>query len=110
MRMVESSVAVFDFANHAQSGYTMRIFENLCAGKKIVTSNTRIRHESFYSPDRIHVFEDLDFAGVKQFLEVPLAEPEADFPDFHVQSFAHRLIEARGHPLPSLSSVHRSDS
>lgn len=98
--MIERSVAVFDFANHVQTGYTMRIFENLCAGKKIITSNARIRHEDFYSPDRIHIFDGTDFGDVKSFLQVPLAQPDATFPEFHIQSFADALLRGRGHPLP----------
>lgn len=97
--MVETSVAVFDFANHKQSGYTMRIFENLCAGKKIVTDNRRIRHEPFFSPDRIHVFDELDFSGLENFLAVPLDLPDATFDAYRIQSFVKHLVDGTGHPL-----------
>ncbi|WP_156397751.1 hypothetical protein [Sphingomonas sp. Root1294] len=90
--MAEQSIAVFDFANHQQSGQTMRMMENLCAGKKIVTNNSWVREEPFYSPDRIHVFEDLDFSGVSEFLEVPLLDPDARFPEYHIQTFVRRLL------------------
>ncbi len=90
--MIETSVAVFDFANHRQSGYTMRTIENLCAGKKIITSNAGIRSEPFFSDDRIHVFEGLDFSGVKAFLERPLREPLAKFAEFHLASFVGHLL------------------
>lgn len=93
--MIETSTAVFDFANHRQSGYTMRIVENLCAGKKIVTNNARIREEPFFSDDRIHVFNDLDFSGIKEFLARPLRMPESTFPEFHLSSFVRRLVEDR---------------
>lgn len=89
--MIESSVAVFDFANHRQAGYTMRIMENLCAGKKIITSNTRITGEPFYSPDRILVFEGDNFAAVKEFLALPLREPDANFSEYHLASFVRTL-------------------
>lgn len=98
--MVARSTTVFDFANHVQTGYTMRIFENLCGRKKIITSNRRIRNEPFYSPDRIHVFDGLDFTGIKAFVETPLKDPDADFPEFHIQAFARHLIEGTQHPLP----------
>ncbi len=90
--MVERSTTVFDFANHRQSGYTMRIFENLCAGKKIITNNARIRGEPFYSEDRIHVFEGRDFSGVKEFVQRDLVEPGLRFEQFHVQSFVRTLL------------------
>lgn len=77
--MVEASVAVFDFANHTQTGMTMRLMESLCAGKKILTNNKSVKQELFYSPDRIHVFDGMNFDGIEEFLEKPLAEPNADF-------------------------------
>jgi hypothetical protein len=66
--LMNDSGAVFDFPNHLQSGYTMRFIENLCAGKRIVTSNPRVRGEPFYTPQRIFVAEGLDFTGLPQFL------------------------------------------
>lgn len=91
--MIETASAVFDFANHRQAGYTMRTIENLCAGKKIITNNPAIRGEDFYSEDRIHVFDGLDFSGVKGFLARPLLAPDADFPEFHLSSFVRHLVE-----------------
>ena len=99
--MIETSTAVFDFANHRQAGYTMRVIENLCAGKKIITSNARVLNETFYSPDRFHVFAGLDFTGIAEFLCVPLAAPDETFPAYHVQSFVQHLLAGRGHELPT---------
>lgn len=90
--IIETSNAAFDFANHAQSGQTMRMMESLCAGKKVVTSNVWVRQEPFFSPDRIHVFDGLDFSGVAEFLDRPLVDPDAQFPEYHVQMFTRRLI------------------
>ena len=95
INMIETATTVFDFANHQQSGYTMRTMENLCAGKKIITGNPGIRAEPFYSPDRILVFDGLDFSGVKAFLDTPLLAPDADFPEFHLRSFTARLVDAQ---------------
>ncbi|MDO8982373.1 hypothetical protein [Cypionkella sp.] len=102
--MIAASAAAFDFANHSQSGQTMRMMESLCAGKKIITNNDWVRQEPFYTPDRIHVFQDLDFSGIDAFLKVPLADPEARFPEYQVQSFARRLIGLD--PVLSLGGGH----
>ena len=91
--MIETSVAVFDFANHKQSGYTMRTIENLCAGKKIITGNPGIKSEPFCTDDRILVFDGLDFSAVKPFLDRPLLEPLANFPQFHLPNFVARLVQ-----------------
>ena len=99
--MMKSVSATFDFANHHQTGYTMRVIENLCARRKIITSNAGVKRESFYSPDRFHVFEEGDgFEGVEKFLDTPLAEPERMFPEYHVQTFAKHLIDGTSHPNP----------
>ena len=105
IEMIETSTAVFDFANHRQSGYTMRVVENLCAGKKIITNNDRIADEPFYSPDRIHIFEGMNFSGVREFLARPLDNPDEDFADFHLQIFVQRLLDGRGHPLPPVEAT-----
>lgn len=90
--MIETSQGVFDFANHDQSGQTMRMMENLCIGKKIITNNTWVKREPFYSPDRIHVFNEMDFSGVTDFLHTPFAHPDAKFDEYYIQSFTRRLL------------------
>lgn len=94
--MIETSTAVFDFANHRQSGFTMRTMENLCAGKKLVTANPGIREAPFYSEDRVHVFEGLNFDGIKEFLAQPLRAPDERFEQYHLASFVRRLVEGEG--------------
>jgi hypothetical protein len=95
--MVTNCSTVFDFANHQQSGFTMRIFENLCMGKKIVSNNPLLLTEGFYSPDRIHTYSDLDFEGIAEFVAVPLAEPTRRFEEYGVEAFAGHLLTGRGH-------------
>ena len=90
--MIESSAAVFDFANHRQTGFTMRTMENLCAGKKVITNNLNVRDAEFYSQDRFLIFDGLDFSGVVDFLKRPLERPGEDFSVYHVQNFAKRLL------------------
>jgi len=96
--MVRDSSATFDFGNHKQTGLTMRTIENLCARRKIVTTNPRACDHWFYSPDRILHVEAGDYDKVAPFLETPLEKPERDFEEFHVQTFARFLLSDRGHP------------
>lgn len=90
--LAESSAAAFDFANHTQSGQTMRMMESLCMGKKVITNNAFVMLEPFYSPDRVYVFDGSDFSGVAQFLDTPLADPGATYPEYRVQAFTRRLL------------------
>jgi len=90
--LIETSVAAFDFANHAQSGQTMRMMESLCTGKKIITNNSWVKVEPYYSTDRIHVFHGLDFDGVIDFLNIPIERPDETFAEYNIQSFVQRLL------------------
>ncbi|MEM7665444.1 MAG: hypothetical protein AAF250_06265 [Pseudomonadota bacterium] len=90
--ILESSRATFDFANHKQSGYTMRLIENMCAGRKIVTTNRRILDEPFYRDDRFLIFDGHDFSAVPDFLARPVTS-ELDVEAFRIDNWARRLIE-----------------
>ena len=91
MRYLLEAFIVFDCRNHEQNGYTMRIIENLCSGRKIITDNSHIELEPFYSKERIFVYQDLNFEGVKNFID-----SERDFigncPGLHIGAFVHNLL------------------
>ncbi len=91
--MMDWSGAVFDFANHKQSGMTMRVIENICAGKKIITNNRNVAKEEFYTRDRVFIYKDLDFQGVHEFLQTALERPGENYPQFHIQTFVKNLLE-----------------
>ncbi|MEC7817661.1 MAG: hypothetical protein VX454_03265 [Pseudomonadota bacterium] len=97
--MLWRSKATFDYANHAQTGMTMRVIENLCARRKIVTTNLHVRDQWFYSPDRIMVVQRGEYDGVAEFLRTPLDQPTKSFEEFYIQSFARFLLGDQGHPL-----------
>jgi hypothetical protein len=85
------SHAVFDFANHSQSGYTMRFIENLCAGKKIITDNRRVTSEKFYSKDRILVVEGTDYSDIGAFLDLPISST-IDLQEFSIDTWARKIL------------------
>jgi hypothetical protein len=90
--LMERSQAVFDFANHRQSGYTMRFIENMCAGKKIVTENARVLEEDFYRPDRFLITDGSDFSRLKEFLRSPIRS-ELDTERFSIENWARTVLE-----------------
>ncbi|MDJ0978413.1 MAG: hypothetical protein QNI87_07740 [Erythrobacter sp.] len=92
--MLEGSRATFDFANHRQSGYTMRLIENMCAGRKIITENPRILDEPFYREDRFLLVDGHDFSAIPEFLATPITS-KLDVEAFHVDNWARRLIADR---------------
>ena len=62
---------VIDLAGHTQSGLTMRTFEVLGAGKKLITTNSNIKHEDFFDQEYISIIDiqnptiDVDFVKKK---------------------------------------------
>jgi len=92
---IQRSNTVFDFANHQQSGYTMRVIENLCMNKRLITNNARILEEDFYSPSLIYIYRDFDFSGVAEFMKDGRVDAGSTFDRFYIQEFVQKLIESK---------------
>ena len=64
---IESCLAVLDIQHPKQTGLTMRTFEVLASGKKLITTNKSIQNEIFFDPTIIQIIDrekpdfDLDF-------------------------------------------------
>lgn len=89
--IMERSRCVFDFANHVQSGYTMRLIENMCAGKKIVTNNYLVRDEPWFHDDMFSIYKDGN-PELKKFILENRVHKRIDLTDFYLESFITNLI------------------
>ena len=49
----DRSNIVLDISHPGQSGLTMRTFETIGAGKKLITTNADIKNYPFYNPENI---------------------------------------------------------
>ena len=92
LEIIESSSAVFDYLNHSQSGQTMRMMENICINKKVITNNKWVVNEKFYSKDRIFVFNNKNFTGVLDFLDTKIMNSDVEFNQYFIQNFAKLLL------------------
>lgn len=54
---IESCFAVLDIQHPKQTGLTMRTFEVLASGKKLITTNKSIRNEKFFDPTIIEIID-----------------------------------------------------
>jgi hypothetical protein len=54
-RIFENSFSVLDIEHPNQRGLTMRTFEVLVKGKKLVTTNSTIKNEDFYHPNNVYI-------------------------------------------------------
>lgn len=89
--LLHRSIAVFDFPNHQQTGFTMRVIENMCAGKKIITASQGVRDAPFFDPTQFHVVPDLDFSGVEDFLRQPIVRRELPL-EFSIGQWVDRVV------------------
>lgn len=57
LEITSASMAAVDIEHPRQRGLTIRTFEVLAAGKKLLTTNARVRGYDFYSTERIAVLD-----------------------------------------------------
>jgi cellobiose-specific phosphotransferase system component IIB len=57
--IMHCSNVVLDLPFKNQTGYTHRLIEAMANGKKVLTTNSNVRKETFFNPDQIHILDDL---------------------------------------------------
>lgn len=70
-RVFRQSRAILDIEHPRQRGLTMRTFETLGAGKKLVTTNRHVVEEDFYHPDNVLVVDRKRIEIPRSFLDQP---------------------------------------
>lgn len=85
---------IIDFHNSYQSGLTIRTFEALGAGKKLITTNRNILKEPFYNPEYINVIDvnnfklDVDFIRNK-----PVSSIEESIGNYTLSNYISKLFQ-----------------
>ena len=59
-KIIQSSNIVLDIVRETQTGLTMRTFEALGSGVKLLTNNQNIKKETFYEANNICIFDELN--------------------------------------------------
>lgn len=65
------SFAVLDVNKPFQAGLTMRTFEALASGKKLITTNSDIKNYPFFSPENILIIDRKEISLNEKFFETP---------------------------------------
>jgi hypothetical protein len=76
-RVFRQSRAILDIEHPLQRGLTMRTFETLGAGKKLITTNPHVRQEDFYDPVNVLVVDRSRVAVPPGFFQQPFTAPPA---------------------------------
>jgi hypothetical protein len=86
--------SVIDFPSSFQTGLTMRCYETLAAGLKLITTNANIKKEPFFNPELIQIIDadnieiDLDF--IKQTSNIPIREL---LKDYSLERYLQKLLQ-----------------
>lgn len=73
IKRIQGSNCLLEICQSKKKQYTLRPWEAIAYGKKILTSNTEFLNEEFYDPRYIQVYEkpeDIDWDWVKEKIEV----------------------------------------
>jgi len=73
----KDSKAILDINHPGQNGLTMRTFETLGAGRKLVTTNADIKSYPFYNENNIYIIDRQNPKLEKQFFEKEFKEIES---------------------------------
>ncbi|WP_369769576.1 NAD-dependent epimerase/dehydratase family protein [Flavobacterium sp. WC2416] len=69
LELYKSSNVILDINHPGQKGLTMRTFEAIGAGKKIITTNSEIKRYSFYNEKNIYLIDRNDIVLDKNFFD-----------------------------------------
>ncbi|MDD5151447.1 MAG: hypothetical protein PHC28_13395 [Flavobacterium sp.] len=77
MSLYNESAVILDINHPGQKGLTMRTFEALGAGKKIITTNKHIKKYPFYNENNVFVIDRENIVLHKTFFDSPFIEIES---------------------------------
>jgi hypothetical protein len=75
--LIARASVVVDVERPVQSGLTMRTMEMFGAGKKLITTNSRVAAADFYRPDNITIIDRRDPVFPEGFFTTPYEQPSA---------------------------------
>lgn len=79
--LYKKSNVILDVNHPGQKGLTMRTFESVGAGKKIITTNKEVKKYSFYNPKNIYVIDRDNIKLDKAFFESGYEDIDEEFYD-----------------------------
>ena len=78
LELYKTSNVILDINHPGQKGLTMRTFETIGAGKKMITTNVEIKKYPFYNSNNIYIINRDDVVLDKNFFELPYAEVDKE--------------------------------
>lgn len=74
VEVYKSTMVILDINHPGQNGLTMRTFETLGAGRKLITTNSKIKTYPFYDPQNIFIIERGNIQFDEDFFKIVFKE------------------------------------
>lgn len=71
LNYVKKSKIIIDFKRDEHHGLSLRFFEAMQYGKKIITDNSSVKNYDFYNPNNIFVTDFVHLDGILEFIQRP---------------------------------------
>ena len=62
---------LLDITDNDQSGFTLRVFDALCNGRKLITNNINIINETYYDKNNIYIYGWDSLEDFRVFINTP---------------------------------------
>ena len=94
LKLFSISNVIIDFPSSFQSGLTMRTFETLGAGKKLITSNKNIINEPFYNPQYINIIDpDNLYLDINFIKNTPSTSMREIMKEYSIENYIYKLFQ-----------------
>lgn len=103
VRLYKKSSVILDIQHTKQTGLTMRTLETLGAGRKIITTNPRIKYYSFYQPENVLIVDRDNPIINKSFFEQDYKPIDKDILySYSIESWLKNMFESENDMLSYL--------
>jgi len=94
LKIFATTNTIIDFPSSFQTGLTIRTFETLGAGKKLMTTNKNIASEPFYNPEYIDIIDMNNFTLNADFIKnVPTTSMDEMMKDYSIGQYINKLLQ-----------------
>jgi hypothetical protein len=94
LKLFSISNTIIDFPSSYQTGLTMRTFETLGAGKKLITINQNIVNEPFYDPEYIDIIDINKFNLNIDFIRnIPSHSIIDKMKNYSIENYINKLLQ-----------------
>lgn len=91
-KIYSNSKVIIDYNNPLQSGLTMRTFEVLGSGKKLITTNKNIAKEPFYNKESIAIIDPLNPKIDPGFIDNKTPNTSTIIKNYHIDYWVNKLF------------------